>query len=107
MAGKHTFSSQTVAAAGNVVFGLLATVEALQYPDLKKMNIHTVDLTGATNAGVATITFNSGNGYVEPQTQNAGTKKSYFAPNSSSLKVEIATEETDVIVSSQVGFSIC
>lgn len=101
MTDKVKFKSREVAIAGNVVYGIQgkATDNASTNKRLEQMNVHKVDLTSA-GAGVATISFDSGQGPNGPETQNAGTVVSYYVPSCIAITVAIATAITNVVLES-------
>lgn len=93
------FPVQTITAGSNTIFGESSLVDELKREDIRNYSIFTVEVKSATSAGVATVSFDLGNGYNTSYTQNAGSKPvSYFFPGTEAVKVAIATEDSTVLV---------
>jgi hypothetical protein len=98
------FKTRLITAASSVVYGQqgLATDNESTNKRLEQMSVHKVDLT-SSGAGVATISFDSGNGPNGAETQNAGTVASYYVPSVIAITVAISTADTNVILESSKG----
>jgi hypothetical protein len=92
----YHFDTVTIAAAANKTFGAGATDNELKFDGMKNYSMLNIGLDSATDTGVATITFNMGNGSIQTETQNAGTMQAYLIPGCVSFNIAIATENTTV-----------